>query len=83
MGMDVSHGLMGGMTGIQEKIGLRLVVSYHLNWNLEHKEGPIPHKLQIINYMLVNNQKNRKVAAKKNRINQMITSSIFINQHSC
>jgi hypothetical protein len=47
---------MGGMTGIQEKIGLRLVVSYHLNWNLEHKEGPVPHKMQFINFMLVNNQ---------------------------
>jgi hypothetical protein len=56
MGIDVSHGLMGGMTGIQEKIGLRLVVSYHLNWNLEHKEGPVPHKMQFINFMLVNNQ---------------------------
>jgi hypothetical protein len=56
MGIDVSHGLMGGMIGIQEKIGLILVVSYHLNCNLEHKEGLVPHKMQFINFMLVNNQ---------------------------
>jgi dihydroneopterin aldolase len=65
MGMDVSHILMGGMTGIQvpdqeqRKIGLKLVVNYHLNWNLEHEEGPVPHKLQSINYMQVSKKTRR------------------------
>jgi hypothetical protein len=38
---------------IREQNWPQIVVSYHLNWNLEHKEGPVPHKFQFINYMQV------------------------------